>query len=395
LIQSVIHRPAAWFLAAGFFCSVVYAAPRTPARDDDVLERLPPALLAARQVVTPSPETSGRPSLASSLALARHFVEIGQTYSDPRAYGYAQAALGAWWDATPAPDDVLVMRARILQFRHEFPEALRQLETALQHDQFNPDAWLLLASIEQVLGNVPASRAACLKLIPISDPLIGAACVAETAALTARARDADGLLSAALDKPTASAPAERAWAWTILAEIRARTATTDPDFDLAEAAFRKALTIQPDSVYTRSAFADFLLDRNRTREVRDVLGDAMQADALLLRAAIAARRDGDPDAGLLADNLDERFNEARERGDTTHLREQARFALDVRLDPQTGVDLAVKNFAIQREPADAQLLIDAAVAANRRSVAEPAINWLRLTGIDAPRLRSKAGIDAK
>ena len=390
-----MRRPAALLLAAGFFCAVAQASPHVPARDDEVLERLPPALLAARQVVTPLPGAGQRPPLAAALTSARHFVEIGQTYSDPRAYGYAQAALGAWWETDPAPDDVLVMRARILQFRHQFPEALRQLEAALQHDQFNPDAWLLLASIEQVRGNVPASRAACLKLIPISDPLIGAACVAETAALTAHARDADALLTSALDKPTAAAPAERAWAWTILAELRARTARTDADFDLAETAFRAALTIQPDSVYTRSAYADFLLDRNRTREVREVLGEATQADALLLRAAIAARRDMNPDAGSLADNLDERFAEARERGDTTHLREQARFALDVRLEPGIAADLASKNFAIQREPADAQLLIDAAFAADRRTVAQPAIDWLIATGIDAPRMRAKAGVDAK
>jgi hypothetical protein len=247
----------------------------------------------------------------------------------------------------------------------------------------------MLASIEQVRGNVPASRAACLKLIPISDPLIGATCVAQTASLTAHARDADALLSAALEKPTGVTLAERAWAWTTLAEIRARIAVSDADFAQADAAFRTSLTIQADSVYTRAAYADFLLERNRAADARHVVGDASQADALLLRAAIAARRLGDADANALAANLDERFREARERGDDTHLREQARFALDVKADARSALDLATRNFAIQREPADVELLVDAAVAANDRPSAGPAVDWLKATDIDAPRIRTK------
>ena len=374
-------------VAATFFCASVFGAAHVPSDDNLILERLPPAARAVDSLFRSRAQGTATVTAQQAVAEARKFVEIGQLFSDPRAYGYAQAALGPWWSASPAPDEVLLMRARILQFRHQFSEALRLLEAALQHDQFDPDAWLMLASIEQVRGNVPASRAACLKLIPISDPLIGAACVTGTASLTAEAKQADPLLDRALRQPTAASPSELAWAWTILAELRARTAMRDDEFAQAEVAFKSALATEPESVYARSAYADFLIDRGRSHEVRAVLGEATQADALLLRSAIAARIDADSDAGSLRDNLEQRFADARQRGDETHLREQARFELHVRGDSAQALSLASRNFQTQREPADAQLLVDAAMAAKNPEAARPVVQWLDETGIDEPRLR--------
>lgn len=371
-------------IAAMFHAASAYAAPHVPADDEVVLERLPPSFLAAQKVQ--SERLPVATTLAAALATARHFIEVGQTYGDPRAYGYAQAALGKWWDADRAPAPVLVMRARILQFRHEFKPALAQLEAALRTDQFDPDAWLLFASIEQVQGNVAAARAACLKLIPMADPLVGATCVASTAALGAHADQGEKLLAGALQQATAASAAERAWAWTTLAEIRTRRGEVAD----AEAAFKQALALEPNDVYARAAYADQLLDQNRAPEVRAVLGAAEQADALLLRAAIAAQRNADPDAAMLRGNLADRFAEARDRGDETHLREQARFALEVVHDVPLALDLARRNFAIQREPADARILLEVAAAAGDIAAAQPALDWLRSTAIDAPYLRTLA-----
>ena len=377
---------AAWIAAAVLLASFADAAPRVPVSGDVVLERLPPAFLAAKKVQgAPSPLTSSS-NLEGALATARHYIEVGQTYSDPRAYGYAQAALGKWWDADPAPAPVLVMRARILQFRHEFKSALANLEAALKSDQFDPDAWLLLASIEQVQGNVAAARAACLKLIPMADLLVGATCVASTTALSAHAAPGEKLLAETLQKATTASASELTWAWTTLAEIRARRG----EIVDAESAFKSAIALEPDDVYSRAAYADLLLDQNRPREVRVLLGDTQQADALLLRAALAAQRNGDPDAAALRDNLADRFAEARERSDQTHLREQARFTFEVMHDVPLAMDLAKRNFAIQREPADARVLLEVAAAADDAVAAKPALDWLRSTAIEAPHLQTLA-----
>ena len=325
-------------------------------------------------------------SLSDALASARRYIEVGQTYSDPRAYGYAQSALGKWWETDPAPTEVLVMRARILQFRHQFAQALQQLEAALQVDQFDPDAWLLFASIAQVQGDMRAARSACLKLIPIADPLVGATCAASTAALSGHDDSAAPLLLGALREASAASTGERVWAWTTLAEIHARLNQSEEAFT----AFREALKISPDDVYARAAFSDLLLDTGPAYAARQVLGDASQADALLLRAAIAAQRTQAPDAALVRADLAQRFAEARARGDETHLREQARFMLEVEHDPVRALELAGRNFRVQREPADARILLEAAAAVGDMASAQPALEWLARTGIHAPRLQQLA-----
>ena len=381
---------AACAAAIAFASGLATAAPHVPASDATIVERLPASFLALRRL-QPATAASAEPtSVDAALAQARHYIELGQTYSDPRAYGYAQAALGKWWSADPAPGEVLVMRARILQFRHDFGGALAQLEAALRHDQFDPDAWLLFASIAQVQGNTLAARGACLKLIPIADPLVGATCAASTAALSGNAAAAQSLLARALEGKTAATPGERTWAWTTLAEVRAHAG----DAAAAETAFRAALAISPDDVYARAAYADLLLDAQRAGEARTFLGDALQADAVLLRAAIAAQRAGDVDAAKLASELAQRFDEARARGDDTHLREQARFALEVAHDPQGALGLARRNFEVQHEPADARVLLEAANAAGDEAAKRPVREWLAKTGMREPRLERLAQANA-
>lgn len=382
IIRSGVGRAAAAFAAALLCAAHANSAPHRPTGDDVVLERLAPAVVALRQV-RGERESPASASLADALANARRYIELGQTYSDPRAYGYAQAALGSWWTQDPAPAQVLVMRARILQFRHEFDAALAQLEPALKSDQFDADAWLLFANIQQVRGNVRTARAACLKLIPIADPLIGATCAASTAVLGGRAQQGEQLLAQSLSRASAASASERAWAWTQLAETRARLGENAA----AKAAFEQALSLAPDDVYTRAAYADLMLDEDRARDARTLLGsDPAQADAILLRVAIAAQRNADPDASALSETLAQRFSEARARGDRTHLREQARFALEVRHDAVHALELATQNFAVQREPADARILLECAIAAGDTRSAAPVLDWLRDTGVESPRL---------
>ena len=155
------------------------------------------------------------------------------------------------------------------------------------------------------------------------------------------------------------------------------------DVSGAEFAFLKALELEPDDVYARAAYADLLLDAGRNVDARRVLGDATQADALLLRAAIAAQRNHDADAAALAANLSERFAEARARNDETHLREQARYLLEIAHDARAALVLAQRNFAVQREPADARILLESALAAGDTDAAKAALDWIAKTHIDA------------
>jgi len=357
----------------------VQAAPYRPASADIVLETLPAGTATLRTLrQNQIAASSGKSvSLDDAMLIARRYIELGQTQSDPRYYGYAEAALQPWWNQ-PGPAGLRVMRARILQFRHQFLAALAELEPALQTDQFNGDAWLLFAVIEQVQGNVSAARAACLKVIPITDPLVGSTCVASVGAMSGKAEKSAALLQSALQQATAADASTRIWAWTSLGEIQARRGLNND----AEAAFKQALVITPDDVYALAAYSDLLLQTRRAAEVMTLLTTHRQADALLLRLAIAAMLTHDAEAGPLRDALAQRFNEARERGDEAHLREQARFTLEIDHDAATALSLAQKNWKVQHEAADAELLLAAALAAQQPQAAQPVLDWIKSTGIE-------------
>jgi len=173
---------------------------------------------------------------------------------------------------------------------------------------------------------------------------------------------------------------------TRLAEIEERRG----EFAAAEAAFREALALDVADVYLLSAYADFLLDRGRAADVLTLLKDRGRADVLLLRLALAARLANDPRAAQWASELSARFDAARARGDRTHEKEESRFALALRGDATRALRLAVANHELQREPADARVLLEAAVAARSRAAAAPVLQWLETNRVESVVLRALA-----
>jgi hypothetical protein len=193
-------------------------------------------------------------------------------------------------------------------------------------------------------------------------------------------------LRAALAAATDASPDERLWALTRLAETEERRG----DNVAAEAAFRAGVATAVPDIYLLAAYADFLLDRGRHAEVVALLKDGGRADVLLLRLAIAAKAVGDPRAAALAGELAARFDAARLRGDTTHRKEESRFVLALPGDVPRALALARENWAVQREPADARILLEAAVAARDTAAALPVLDWMAASGIESVAQRGLA-----
>ena len=365
------------------------AAPFTPASDGQVLATVPARatdprareLLALRQAWLRAPQ-----DLAAAVAYARRCFEEVAAEGDPRFVGHAQAALKPWFSLPDPPVAVRVLRAQILQFDHQFAPALADLDVALQADPGNGDAWAWRTAIQLVQADYAGARRSCAGLAPLATPLIAAACRAQIDAVTGQAVPAAAALRAALaQQPGASAEA-RLWATTRLAETEERRG----DFTAAEAAFRAGLALGLPDVYLQAAYADFLLDRGRPAEVLALLQDRGKADVLLLRLALAARATGDASAATHAQALAARFAAARQRGDTSHQKEESRFALGVQQDAARALQLAQQNFAVQKEPADARILLEAALAARQPAAAQPALDWLAASGIQSVALQPLA-----
>jgi hypothetical protein len=155
----------------------------------------------------------------------------------------------------------------------------------------------------------------------------------------------------------------------------------------AQTHFKAALALGRDDVYLLAAWADFLLDAGRFKEVAQLLATWESSDSLLLRLAEAEAALQLPGADKHARMLADRYSAARARGDTTHRAEEARFELRLRKDVATALRLARDNYAVQREPRDARVLLEAALASKDPAGGQAARDWVRSCGFEDARMR--------
>jgi tetratricopeptide (TPR) repeat protein len=356
------------------------AEPYVPDDDGAILERLPAArdprvraLAVARARLAEEPGNLNR-----GLSVASAYIALGQSEGDPRYEGYAQAALAPWWDLAEPPVPVLILRAVLKQRRHDFEAALADLEHVLARQPGHPQALLAKATILGVQGKPAQALESCAELAGAVEALVEAACAASAHDLSGRARDGYRMLQDARRRSPGAEPILQVWAQTILGELAEQLGYVAA----AERHFRDALSLARRDPYLLGAYADFLLDQDRPGEVLELLEDQARIDPLLLRLALAEQRLG---AGTLDEHLallQDRFDAARRRGDSVHLREEARFTLHLLDRPGEALELARRNWATQREPADARILLEAAAAANEPAAAQPVLDWLDRTGLE-------------
>ncbi len=370
-------------LAAG----AATAAPFTPKSDQQVLETLParaqdPATLELRGLRR---ELAANPrNVDVAVRLARRYHEMAAAEGDPRYVGYAQAALAPWWNESDPPVPARVMRAIVLQFGHQFDAALADLHAAVRQQPDQGDAWAWIAAISMVRADYVQARRACERLAPLASPLIGVACLAHVDGVTGNAAAAATALQAALRQHPGSAREELLWSLTRLAEIEERRG----EYKAAEDAYRRALALGLEDGYLWAAYCDFLLDRGRAGEVIALLKDKARSDLLLLRLTLAAKAANVPELARWEGELAARFDEARLRGEKLHQKEEARFALALRGQAEKALTLARDNYAVQREPSDARMLLEAALAAKQPAAAAPALQWMTESGIESAVLKT-------
>jgi hypothetical protein len=393
------------------------AAPRTPTDDREVIERLPtrlpgaaPRRVGASQLSALRQQAArAQPNLSLALTVARQAIDQARRSGDPRDWGQAQAALSPWWADAQPPVPVRLLRATILQGQHDFPGALADLDAmlaapgaepgasagqlGLRRANYSPSvspelAWraqaeLTRASIHQVQGRYAQARAGCERLAGSDYAALGdsvrapaRACLAELGQLQGRLSDrqADTALAAL-------GSADDPWLALLRAELAQRHGRRQ-----AGELFRQAAAGDAPSLYALTSYADWLLDQRRPADVERLLRGYEAADALLLRIAIARRQLAGAKAGqpaptdTLVAELQARFDAALARGDRSHAREQARFALDLLGDAHQALALAQQNWTWQREPTDALLLLRAAAAAGQPEAGEPVRRWAREQG---------------
>lgn len=337
-----------------------------PASDAEVLAR-----------VTPRRERAPVDAEAAATQAQRLIEASRREGGDVRLLGQAQAVLSTWWKDEAPPARVRLLRATIKQSLHDFEGALVDLD-ALVADPTDVQAQLTRATVLTVLARYDEADAACSALKGQVDPVVFVTCRAPVVAIRGKASDAVRALTAVLEVTPKDSPL-RPWALSVLGE----TQWFSGDASAAAETLKQVLTLDAGDRYSRLLLAEVLTATGRASEVPALFTGRALTDAELLTFVESGQA---PKAA--AADLEGRIEASRRRGDGVHRREEARFALHVEKDAVTALDLAVKNFSVQREPADARVLLEAALAARDIKAAQPALDWLTRTGFSDPRFLS-------
>ena len=334
-----------------------------PGRRDDPV-RIELRRLRAAQAAAPADSQA-------AAALAKRYFELANAEGDPRYVGYAEAALRPW-RAEDAPAEVLYVRGLLRQYRHDFDGALKDLARALERDpgHFGARAWR--AAIYMVRAQYPDAASECAALPGSAGELYATGCRAYAEAATGNARLAFARLSEALRRDSSASAETRLWVLTRLAEMAWRL----EDHAGADRLFNQALALGVEDNFLLAAYADFLLERSRPREVAALLKPWARSDTLLLRLALAEKRLAMKEADTHVQALADRFAAAARRGERLHMAEEARFLLEIKGDARAALAVALDNWKDQREPRDAQIVLEAATKAGDAKAAAPVLRWL-------------------
>ena len=151
LWRNLLTQCSFFCVLAGLLLALnVQAAPRTPASDTEVLEKLPTragdntarelSRLRAALVQAPTDE-------ARATELVTRYFDLAMARGDPRYIGYADAVVQRF-PATRSPP-LLTLRGMLRQYRHDFAGALNDFDAVLKRGHVVVDAFS---------GHWPASR---------------------------------------------------------------------------------------------------------------------------------------------------------------------------------------------------------------------------------------------
>lgn len=341
--------------------------------DTEISDPLRAALRAAR---------ADQGNAAAAKEAARRLIAEGRAAGDSRLVG---AALGVLRPFLETPDaEILYLAANARQYQHDFTGAIDLLGRAAALAPRDANVLLTRATIHTVLGRFDAADADCRRLHALPRPDLGFLCQSAALLLTEQAPAVYERLEAIAAQPQLLDPGLRSYATGLMGEIAALQGW----WGLARAHLAQELAEDPEALRTRMMLADVLLQDDAAGEALRVLEGAPEVDGVLVRRAIAAGRLQKP---AIADparaELAQRFRQNLDLGLSAHAREETRFYLEVEPDFELALERALVNWDLQREIEDAQLLVDAAVAAGVPQAAAPVLRWMSEQGVSVPTLR--------
>lgn len=381
-LKILIAACAVTVCLAGSLAQADQETPYIPSTDDVVLQTVPSIAdprvrafdaLRAEQAADPR-------DLALSVKLSMAYLDYGRGTGDARYLGRAAAVIAPWLREQPAPVPVLLVHATILQSKHYFAAARAVLMDVLRRQPDNEQGWLTLATVAQVQGDYSTARKSCAYLLGGGDLLVPLVCLSSLNAVTGRAAQSARILKALWPQARSQPVEVQSWMQGIMADT-ARYLGNDAD---ADRHFRAALQLTPGNNFLLADYGDFLLDQHRPQEALDLVKDYSSSDTSFLRQVYAESALHSPRAEADAKQMARRFAAIDQRGSRTYQREEAGFALYIEHDPLRALQLAQRDWTVQRTPEDMRVLLAAALAAHHPEAGEPVLAELASSRFQYP-----------
>lgn len=318
---------------------------------------------------------------------AREAFQVGMTEGDLRWFGTAKAALLPWWNEPTLTAQGHFMRGLVKQGFHDFQGGLADINAAIALDGKRAELWSWRFAIHLLWADMTAARADCEALAQRAGADEGRACLAVLAYRTGNAPAAVTELKKLVAAPDFQDGMSQDWLRFHLGEAQ-RTAG---QYASAEATWAAHLAKRPRTHGVRLALAELLNAQGEHTQAKRWATTPAPTDALLVQQLLASQALGDADVPRLAQQVDQRMAAQTLRQDTLIERPKMVYFIQYGRDVAAGLTLAQENWAAQKEPPDALLLVQAALKLDRPQAAAPVLDWMTQTGYTDPALAALAG----
>jgi tetratricopeptide (TPR) repeat protein len=326
-------------------------------------------------------------NLDAALAYARAVFTLGLTEGDLRWFGSAKAALTPWWQATDLPADGFFLRGLVKQGFHAFDAGLQDIQQAIAKAPQRAEFWSWRFALHLLLADMAAARQDTEEMARLFGPQEAQVYRAVLLYRTGQPQPAIGLLTTAIRAAQFQDPSSQVWLGFHLGE--AHRVAGQPDQALA--VWGKQLQASPQSHLLRLSLSELLNQQGQYRQARAVATAAHAAtssmtDALLMQALLASRGLNDADEARLASQMDARLKSQALRQEALIERPKLIYQIAYGQDLAAGLALSIENWRLQKEPPDAVLFAQAALALGQARAAEPVVLWAEKTGYTDPQL---------
>jgi tetratricopeptide (TPR) repeat protein len=332
-------------------------------------------------------------NLPAALAYARAVFTLGLTEGDLRWYGSAQAALTPWWAAADLPAEAYFLRGLVKQGFHDFQDGLQDINRAIALEPARAEFWSWRFALHLLLADMTAAQ----KDIEEIGRLFGLEEAQVYRAVlfyrTGQPLPAVEMLGQAIRSVKFQDASSQDWLGFHLGEAH-RVAGQAAK---ALAVWGQRLKASPQSHLIRLSLADLLNQQGQYRQALTIAmaatgsgnvqnSTATMTDALLMQAVLASRGLNDPNESRLASQLEARLQSQAMRQEALIERPKLIYQIAYGRDVKAGLALSIDNWQLQKEPPDAVLFVQAALALGQARAAEPVVSWAEKTGYSDPQL---------